>query len=86
MGAQPTHETEGLDCLAEARVVQMLRLEARRRAAKPLTEDQASRLESWISRLVEMNAVVGYDHDSEDGFYYTRRRKSDKDIIRQPRS
>lgn len=63
----------------------MLRLMARREAGKELREGQGARLDSWVQRLRDEDAVVTYVYDSEDGFYYVRRKKSDGQfIIRKP--
>lgn len=64
----------------------MLRLLARRDSGQDLTEDQESRLDSWLGRLEEEDAVVLYKYDSDDGFYYVKRKPSDGDRwIRQPK-
>ena len=63
----------------------MLRLEARRQGGLTLTEEQAKRLESWKAKLEEENALVVYLPDTEDGFYYVKRKPSEKDsLIRYP--
>jgi hypothetical protein len=63
----------------------MLRLLAKKDANEPLTDDQESRLKSWLARMDEEDAVVLYKYDSEDGFYYVRRKPSDGDgYIRRP--
>lgn len=64
----------------------MLRLLARRRSGFDLTEDQASRLDSWLVKLKDDKAVVTYVYDSPDGFYYVPREPGDpRDIpIRRP--
>ncbi|MFE1842025.1 hypothetical protein [Streptomyces sp. NPDC059515] len=62
----------------------MLRLEGRKRAGLPNDEDKAKRLESWRQMLEEENAVVHYDPDTEDGFFYVPREDGDDDIIRRP--
>lgn len=48
----------------------MLRVLGRRRAGLPMTDEQERALDSWLERLHEIHAVVVYDRDSEDGFYY----------------
>lgn len=64
----------------------MLRLLARKDNGQELTEEQESRLESWLTRLEEEDAVVLYKYDSEDGFYYVPRKSSDGDgWIRRPK-
>lgn len=70
----------------------MLRLLGRRRSGIVLTEPQAKRLDSWLEKLDGLEfpdgtvrpAVVAYDPDTEDGFYYVPRLPSDDTIIRQP--
>mgnify|MGYP002640913268 CR=1 FL=1 len=55
----------------------MLRFLARRDAGLPLTKDQSERLDSWLKRLEDEDAVVGYVYDDPNGFKYFRRKKSD---------
>ena len=55
----------------------MLRFLARRDAGEQLTAAQADRLDSWLQRLEEENAVVDYVYDDPDGFVYRRRKKGD---------
>lgn len=64
----------------------MLRLLARRRNGRKLTADESARLDAWLERLEEEDAVVTYKYDSEYGFYYVKRKPEDpKDIpIRMP--
>lgn len=63
----------------------MLRYYARRKHELEITTDQSERLDSWLAKLKDMNAVVAYVPDSEDGFYYVPRLPEDKrGIIRQP--
>lgn len=62
----------------------MLRAEARRRAGKQLTETDAGRLESWKEMLEEESAVVHYDPETEEGFFYIPRQPEDDDIIHRP--
>jgi len=50
--------------------VRMLRLLGRRKAGGDLNNLEALRLDSWLEMLDREHAVVGYDPDSEDGFYY----------------
>jgi hypothetical protein len=65
--------------------VQMLRMEARRRAGAEIGEDYERDLDSWLERLKEDNAVVHYDPDTDEGFFYVPRRPGvDKDLIREP--
>lgn len=62
---------------ARAYPLAMLRFLARRDAGLPLTADQSDRLDSWLKRLEEENAVVDYVYDSADGFIYRRRKSGD---------
>lgn len=68
-----------------AYAVMMLRTEARRRAGKPLTGDMEHQLDVWLDNLKADDAVVHYDPDTEEGFFYVPRRPGvDTDIIRKP--
>ncbi|QAY15934.1 immunity repressor [Streptomyces phage Janus] len=64
--------------------VAMLRVEARLRDGQELSETDKARLASWKEMLDEENAVVHYDPDTEDGFFYVPREPGDADIIRKP--
>ena len=64
--------------------VAMLRLEARVRAGAKLTDDERGRLTSWKEMLEEENAVVHYDPETEDGFFYVQRTEGDRDLIHPP--
>ena len=59
----------------------MLRLVARREAGKELTPEQTVRLDSWLKRMSDEDAILAYEYDSDDGFYYVRRKKSDGDSL-----
>lgn len=48
----------------------MLRALGRRRAGLGNAVDLDKRLDAWLARLAEDQAVVVYLPDSEDGFYY----------------
>lgn len=62
-----------------------LRTKARMDAGLKVTEEQRKRFESWRDRLFEENAICVYLIDSEDGFYYVRRKPSDGDsLVRYP--
>ncbi|MYT31763.1 hypothetical protein GTY73_23770 [Streptomyces sp. SID8354] len=63
----------------------MLRIEARVREGFDLREVDAKRHASWKKFLEEENAVVYYDADTEEGFFYVPREDGDTDIIRQPK-
>lgn len=48
----------------------MLRLLGRRRAGQELIETEGKHLDSWLAKLEDLHAVVVYEPDSPDGFYY----------------
>lgn len=54
----------------------MLRLLGRRRLGLEINDDETQRLDGWLAKLDGDHAVVGYDPDSEFGFYYIE--KDDK--------
>lgn len=63
--------------------VAMLRVEARRRAGRPLRDSDHPRLTAWLAGLRERGEVVAYD--PEVGFTYVPRRPAiDEDLIREP--
>ena len=63
----------------------MLRVEARKRAGMELREVDDVRLEAWKANLEESNAVVHYDPDTDEGWFYVPRRKGiDRDLMREP--
>lgn len=64
----------------------MLRVEGRVRAGMEIRPTDAERHATWRRRLDEMNAVVHYDPDTDEGFFYVPREKGDTDIIRRPRA
>ncbi|MEU0674456.1 hypothetical protein ABZ330_16450 [Streptomyces sp. NPDC006172] len=64
--------------------IAMLRLEARVKAGTKLTEDERGRLASWREMLAEENAVVHYDPETEDGFFYVPRQEGDHELIHPP--
>lgn len=59
-----------------------LRLVARRKYGLEMTDEQESRLDSWLARLKEEGAIVVYRYDSPDGFYYVPRRKGERGLVR----
>lgn len=65
--------------------VMMLRAEARRRAGRELRGTDAKRLASWLQTLDDLNAVVLYNPNTDDGFFLVPREKTDDDIIRRPK-
>ncbi|MFE4451406.1 hypothetical protein [Streptomyces sp. NPDC056796] len=62
----------------------MLRIEARRRDGKKLPELEQTRLKAWKEMLEEENAVVHYDPETEEGFFYVPRQEGDDDLIHEP--
>jgi hypothetical protein len=68
-----------------AYLAEMLRLEARQRVDAKLSDRERHRLGLFRASLAENDAVIHYDPDSENGFYYVQRRDGvDRDIIREP--
>lgn len=63
----------------------MLRATARSRAGKDVTKTDQARLASWMEMLEENNAVVHYDPDTEEGFFYVPRQEGDDDLIHRPK-
>ncbi|APC43272.1 hypothetical protein Joe_32 [Streptomyces phage Joe] len=65
----------------------MLRVEARRRekGEEALSELEATRLASWKKMLTEENAVVHYDPETEEGFFYIPRQEGDDDLVHKPK-
>ncbi|MFB8350979.1 hypothetical protein [Streptomyces niveus] len=66
--------------------VAMLRAEARHRQGFPVTDSDRARLNSWKEMLEEESAVVHYDPDTEEGFFYVPRQEGDDDLIHQPKT
>lgn len=64
----------------------MLRLEARKQRGLRLTKADAGRLAAWEQRLKEARAVVHYEPESKEGFFYVPREHQDKGLIREPRA
>ena len=63
----------------------MLRSLARRNRGLPISQIQSERLDSWLERLGEEQAVVHYEPQSEHGFYYVPRQPEDGDgYVRKP--
>lgn len=65
-------------------LLEMLRLEGRVRAGEELTGRAAKRHRDFRENLAAKNAVVHYEPNSEDGFYYVPGEEGDDDIIRRP--
>lgn len=55
----------------------MLRLLARRNEGDALDDEKNTRLDSWIQKLNDNNAVVVYVPESASGFHYVERKPSD---------
>ncbi len=55
----------------------MLRLLARRNEGDVLDDEKNGRLDSWITKLENNNAVIVYVPESEKGFHYVERKPSD---------
>lgn len=68
----------------------MLRREARRRRGLPSKakdpEKDMRKLTAWLDRLQEANAVIMYNPDTVQGFWWVPRQSADDDIIRRPAS
>lgn len=62
----------------------MLRAEARRREGKELSEKRAAEVDRWLASLERDGAVLHYDPDTEQGWWYVHRTAADADIIRKP--
>ena len=56
----------------------MLRAWARRKRNLPLTAEQEARLDSWLARLKQEDAIVVYRPNSPDGFYYVPRKLGER--------
>lgn len=66
-------------------IPRMLRLEARQRRGKELQLKDRQRVEAFKRKLDDQDAVVHYDPDTEQGWWFVRRRPGiDTDIIRRP--
>lgn len=64
--------------------VQMLRAEGRSRAGKEMSPVTAARLETWKKTLQESGAVVHYEPETDEGFFYVPAQEGE-DLIRRPR-
>lgn len=63
----------------------LLRLEGRRREGKPISAQDLTWLNNWLQELDDANAVIVYDPDTEQGFWWMERTAEDDDIIRRPK-
>ena len=65
----------------------MLRLLARKERGLDMSDDQAHRLDRWLERMDEEDAVVHYEPRSKDGFYYVPRKPEDgTGYVRRPKA
>ena len=64
--------------------IMMLRKVARQRAGLPVSEKVEAEIAGWLRNLDEQQVVVGYDPDTEEGWFYFPRTPEDTDIIRRP--
>lgn len=74
--------------LAEHRLnaqARLLRLEGRRRKGGHLTDRELAWLTTWREELAAANAVIVYDPDTEEGFFWVVREETDDDVIRRPK-
>lgn len=63
-----------------------LRLEARRRKGLPISERERQWLTGWLAALQDADAVVAYEPNTEQGFWWVARRPEDGDgLVRQPK-
>lgn len=72
---------------ASRRDVEYLRAEGRRRKGEALSEKEARRLTEWKKLLKEKGAVVTYNPDSEQGFFWVPfdpEKDAPGDLIRRP--
>ncbi len=67
-------------------IVRALRFEARRREGRPITQDQQDRVDSLVRKLKDADAVVHYDEDTDQGFFFVPREAQDTDLVRRPRT
>lgn len=61
----------------------MLRLEGRRRSGNKLSDKERRWLTQWRQLLDERDAVIVYDPETPQGFWWVQRRESDDDIVRR---
>lgn len=66
-------------------VARMLRAHARRKAGLPLPPEVEKKLDTWINTLKVNNAVVHYNPNTEEGFFYVDPRPGiDTGLVRVP--
>lgn len=61
----------------------MLRLEGRRREGNPMTDRELHMLNQWKELLHTRGAVIAYEPDTEQGFFWLQRQPGDDDLIRR---
>lgn len=66
------------------RDIKHLRYESRRRRGMPLSEGELRRLENWKVALREAGAVIYYEPETKQGFFWVVREDKDDDLIRRP--
>ena len=62
----------------------MLRIEARIRRGEALPSTDVHWHRGWRERLETADAVIHYDPDTAEGFFWVPRAEGDQDIIRHP--
>lgn len=68
-----------------ARPLVLLRMLSRRLEGLPL-EGHESELAYFLGQLAENDAVVHYEPDTEEGFFYVPRQQGDEQYIRPPKT
>lgn len=63
-------------------ILHQLRMAARMKRGLPVSEGDQRRFKHWKSQLDEANAIVCYDIDSVEGFYYDTRRPGERGLAR----
>lgn len=59
-----------------------LRTAARIKRGLPVDDRTRARHERWLEELEEANAIVAYDYNSIDGFYYAKRAPGERGLAR----
>lgn len=72
---------------ANAMEARLLRLESRRRAGQRITHAEERWLDGWLAELKEADAVIHYDPDTEQGFFWIPRADAapGSDLINRPK-
>lgn len=66
-------------------ILTQLRIGARINNGLPVRDGDRKRYEHWVNEVKAAGAVVHYDPDTVDGFFYVPRQRGDKGIIRMPK-